>query len=107
MFPVVKVKISGLNPSWIYSVQMDFVSEDSHRWKYVNGEWNTCGRAGQDSTDVSTSTSSSTPAHVATSAYTHPDSPNFGHHWNETVVSFTTVKLSNKTHESGQVYNII
>ncbi|KAI4812860.1 hypothetical protein KUCAC02_024225 [Chaenocephalus aceratus] len=39
MFPVLKVNISGLDPNAMYSVLLDFVSADNHRWKYVNGEW--------------------------------------------------------------------
>ena len=39
MFPVVKITASGLDPSAMYTVLLEFVQIDSHRWKYVNGEW--------------------------------------------------------------------
>lgn len=39
MFPVVKITTSGLDPSAMYTVLLEFVQIDSHRWKYVNGEW--------------------------------------------------------------------
>lgn len=39
MFPVVKVTASGLDPTAMYTVLLEFVQVDSHRWKYVNGEW--------------------------------------------------------------------
>lgn len=39
MFPVVKITTSGLDPSAMYTVLLEFVQIDTHRWKYVNGEW--------------------------------------------------------------------
>jgi len=39
MFPVVKISASGLDPAAMYTVLLEFVQIDSHRWKYVNGEW--------------------------------------------------------------------
>lgn len=39
MFPVVKVTASGLDPGAMYTVLLEFSQVDSHRWKYVNGEW--------------------------------------------------------------------
>lgn len=39
MFPVVKVTASGLDPTAMYNVMLEFCQVDSHRWKYVNGEW--------------------------------------------------------------------
>lgn len=39
MFPVVKVTANGLDREAMYTVLLEFVQIDSHRWKYVNGEW--------------------------------------------------------------------
>lgn len=39
MFPVLKVKIQGLEPESFYSVFLDFLKVDSNKWKFVNGEW--------------------------------------------------------------------
>ncbi|KAG5678265.1 hypothetical protein PVAND_007956 [Polypedilum vanderplanki] len=39
MFPVVKISVSGLDTAAMYSIYLEFVQIDSHRWKYVNGEW--------------------------------------------------------------------
>lgn len=39
MFPVVKISATGLDPAAMYTVLLEFVQIDSHRWKYVNGEW--------------------------------------------------------------------
>lgn len=39
MFPVVKVTANGLDPAAMYTVLLEFVQVDNHRWKYVNGEW--------------------------------------------------------------------
>lgn len=44
MFPVVKISATGLDPAAMYTVLLEFVQIDSHRWKYVNGEWVSCER---------------------------------------------------------------
>ncbi|KAK7140643.1 hypothetical protein R3I94_013051 [Phoxinus phoxinus] len=88
MFPVLKVNVSGLDPNAMYSVLLDFVAADNHRWKYVNGEWVPGGK----------------PEPQAPSCvYIHPDSPNFGAHWMKTSVSFSKVKLTNKLNGGGQI----
>ncbi|XP_070772235.1 T-box transcription factor T [Enoplosus armatus] len=88
MFPVLKVNVSGLDPNAMYSILLDFVSADNHRWKYVNGEWVPGGKPEPQ-----------TPSCV----YIHPDSPNFGAHWMKAPVSFSKVKLTNKLNGGGQI----
>lgn len=88
MFPVLKLRISGLDPNAMYSVLVDFIQVDKNRWKYVNGDWIPGGKA-----------ESTTP----TCTYTHPDSPNFGAHWMRQPVSFDKIKLTNKLNGTGQV----
>ncbi|XP_062286609.1 T-box transcription factor T isoform X3 [Scomber scombrus] len=88
MFPVLKMNVSGLDPNAMYSVLLDFVSADNHRWKYVNGEWVPGGKPEPQ-----------TPSCV----YIHPDSPNFGAHWMKVPVSFSKVKLTNKLNGGGQI----
>uniref|UniRef100_A0A674A028 T-box transcription factor 19 n=1 Tax=Salmo trutta TaxID=8032 RepID=A0A674A028_SALTR len=88
MFPVLKVSVSGLDPNAMYSFLLDFQPADSHRWKYVNGEWVTAGK----------------PEPVGNGCvYIHPDSPNFGAHWMKAPVSFSKVKLTNKLNGGGQI----
>ncbi|XP_074844785.1 T-box transcription factor T isoform X3 [Carettochelys insculpta] len=88
MFPVLKVSVAGLDPNAMYSFLLDFVAADSHRWKYVNGEWVPGGK----------------PEPQAPSCvYIHPDSPNFGAHWMKAPVSFSKVKLTNKLNGGGQI----
>ena len=90
MFPVIKVRVLGLDPNCMYSVVLDFVAADKKRWKYVNGRWEPCTEKQQSPT---------LPA-----AYLHPDSPNFGSHWmSEQAISFSKVKLSNKDSTANQV----
>ncbi|XP_060780615.1 T-box transcription factor T isoform X3 [Neoarius graeffei] len=88
MFPVLKVSVSGLDPSAMYSFLLDFSAADSHRWKYVNGEWVAGGRP---------------EPRASSCVYMHPDSPNFGAHWMKAPVSFSRVKLTNKLNGGGQV----
>ncbi|KAK3097860.1 hypothetical protein FSP39_013903 [Pinctada imbricata] len=88
MFPVFKVGISGLDPNAMYTLLLDFVQVDTHRWKYVNGDWVAGGKA--------------EPA-APNCVYIHPDSPNFGAHWMKETVSFSKVKLTNKLNGGGQI----
>jgi len=39
MFPVIKIRISGLEPSAFYTVVLEFKQIEQTRWKYINGEW--------------------------------------------------------------------
>ena len=39
MFPVIKVRIQGLDPAAFYAVLLEFRQIESNRWKYINGEW--------------------------------------------------------------------
>ena len=39
MFPLIKVKLTGLHPKTFYSVVLEFKQIDNNRWKYINGEW--------------------------------------------------------------------
>ncbi|CAO2637543.1 T-box transcription factor TBX19 [Lemmus lemmus] len=88
MFPVLKISVTGLDPNAMYSLLLDFVPTDSHRWKYVNGEWVPAGKP-----EVS--------SHSC--VYIHPDSPNFGAHWMKAPISFSKVKLTNKLTGGGQI----
>ncbi|KAF6212521.1 hypothetical protein GE061_013044 [Apolygus lucorum] len=88
MFPVVKVSMTGLDPTAMYTVLLEFVQIEQHRWKYVNGEWVAGGKA-----------ELAPPNPV----YVHPESPNFGAHWMKESVSFAKVKLTNKTNGNGQI----
>ncbi|XP_059476142.1 T-box transcription factor T isoform X2 [Neocloeon triangulifer] len=88
MFPVVKVSVSCLVPTAMYSILLEFVQIDTHRWKYVNGEWVPGGKAEVAPTNP---------------IYIHPESPNFGAHWMREPVSFAKVKLTNKSNGNGQI----
>ena len=88
MFPIIKVKINGLEPTEMYTILLEFVQIDETRWKYVNGEWVPGGKA--ETAPLS-------------AIYVHPDSPNFGAHWIKESILFTKVKLTNKSNENGQI----
>lgn len=72
----------------MYSFLLDFAPTDSHRWKYVNGEWVPAGKPEPSNHSC---------------VYIHPDSPNFGAHWMKAPVSFSKVKLTNKLNGNGPV----
>nr|XP_057907246.1 T-box transcription factor TBX19 isoform X2 [Doryrhamphus excisus] len=92
MFPVLKVSVSGLDPSSMYSFLLDFMPADGCRWKFVNGEWVPAGRAEVRNEGRSHG-----------GIYIHPDSPNFGAHWMKAAVTFNRVKLTNKVNGEGQI----
>ena len=83
-----QTRLSGMDQGAMYSVLLEFVQVEAHRWKYVNGEWLAGGKA-----------EPSPPNPV----YMHPDSPNFGAHWQREPVTFAKVKLTNKTKGAGQI----
>ena len=39
MFPVVKVKLAGLEPVTLYSIILEFKQTDLTKWKFTNGSW--------------------------------------------------------------------
>ncbi|XP_077401117.1 T-box transcription factor TBX19-like [Vanacampus margaritifer] len=88
MFPVLKVSVSGLDPSSMYSFLLDFIPVGGCRWKFVSGEWLAAGRSeGRGHGGI----------------YIHPDSPNFGAHWMKAAVTFNKVKLTNKHNADGPI----
>ena len=101
MFPVLRMSVSGLDATAMYSVLLDFIPADSSRWKYVNGEWMTCGKSQHHHQRQASSTGCS-----GSGVYVHPDSPNFGAHWMKEPVAFGKVKLSNKLHGRDQVCHV-
>ncbi|XP_057685432.1 T-box transcription factor TBX19-like [Corythoichthys intestinalis] len=92
MFPVLKVSVSGLDPSSMYSFLLDFIPADGCRWKFVNHEWLAAGQA-----------EGCREERGHGGIYIHPDSPNFGAHWMKAAVTFNKVKLTNKVNREGQI----
>lgn len=89
MFPIVRLSIEGLEPRAMYTLALEFVQLETHRWKYVNGEWVPGGKSEPSSKN---------------SLYIHPDSPNFGAYLMKDPVSFSKAKLTNKSsNQKGQV----
>ena len=39
MFPVIKVEATGLDPSTLYQIWLEFKQIETNRYKYINGEW--------------------------------------------------------------------
>ncbi|XP_061688353.1 T-box transcription factor TBX19-like isoform X2 [Syngnathoides biaculeatus] len=93
MFPVLKVNVSGLNPSFMYSFLLNFIPADGCRWKFVKGEWLVAGQAEGQSEGSGNG-----------GIYIHPDSPNYGAHWMKAAVTFNKVKLTNnQVNGEGQI----
>ena len=84
MFPALRFKISGLNPTKRYCVSIEIRSADKYRYKYHDSEWCITGRAFAE-----------TPRHQRLCI--HGDSPSSGLVWTQGVVSFHKLKITNNT----------
>lgn len=80
MFPLLKVSITGLEPTTKYFVMIDIVPADDSRYKFQGKEWVIAGKA---------------EPHLPGRLYVHPDSPASGAQWMRHPVQFQKVKLTN------------
>ncbi|KAF3853549.1 hypothetical protein F7725_014237 [Dissostichus mawsoni] len=80
MFPGLRLKLSGLNPSLRYLVLLDIVPLDNSRYRF-QGCWRGRGQA-------------------AGPGLHPPDSPATGAHWQSRAISFHHAKLTNNTLDS-------
>jgi len=81
MFPALKLKVTGLDPSVNYVVMVDIVSVDCYRYKFQDSKWVVAGKADQ-------------PV-VGRQIHVHPDSPATGQQWMSRTLSFHKLKLTN------------
>ncbi|KAI5103112.1 T-box transcription factor TBX6, partial [Silurus meridionalis] len=91
MFPQLKVKVSGLNPSLRYIILLDIIPVDSFRYRFQDDSWQVVGGA---------------EARLPDRVFIHPDSPATGEHWQNRTISFHRAKLTNNTLD-GQGYVIL
>ncbi|XP_072524185.1 T-box transcription factor TBX6 [Salminus brasiliensis] len=82
MFPQLKLKLSGLNPSLRYILLLDIVPVDSSRYRFQDDSWQVVGGA---------------EARLPDRVFIHPDSPATGEHWQNRTISFHRAKLTNNT----------
>ncbi|XP_047465424.1 T-box transcription factor TBX6 [Mugil cephalus] len=85
MFPGLRLKLSGLNPSLRYIVLLDIVPVDNSRYRFQGGGWQAVGGA---------------EARLPDRVFIHPDSPATGAHWQSRTISFHYAKLTNNTLDS-------
>ncbi|XP_028287695.1 T-box transcription factor TBX6 [Parambassis ranga] len=82
MFPGLRLKLSGLNPSLRYIILLDIVPVDNSRYRFQGGGWQAVGGA---------------EARLPDRVFIHPDSPATGAHWQSRTISFHYAKLTNNT----------
>ena len=80
MFPEIRIRASGLDPSERYIMVMDLAPYDDNRYKYHENEWVVAGKADPP---------------VQGRLYIHPDSPTTGREWMKQPISFQKMKLTN------------
>eukprot|EP00128_Syssomonas_multiformis_P001972 Colp12_sorted_trinity150504_noHs@9166 len=88
LFPILKIRVEGLDPTANYSILLDFPAVCNTRWKFNGKCWVDAGTMERA---------------VPASVYIHPDSPNTGGHWMEYEICFAKVKLTNKPNEQGHI----
>uniref|UniRef100_A0A3B5QBJ7 T-box domain-containing protein n=1 Tax=Xiphophorus maculatus TaxID=8083 RepID=A0A3B5QBJ7_XIPMA len=82
LFPGLRLKLSGLNPSLRYILLLDVVPADNSRYRFQGGGWQAVGGA---------------EARLPDRVFIHPDSPATGAHWQSRTISFHYAKLTNNT----------
>ncbi|XP_068161479.1 T-box transcription factor TBX6 [Antennarius striatus] len=82
MFPGMRLKLSGLNPSLRYILLLDIIPADNSRYRFQGGSWQAVGKA---------------EARLPDRVFIHPDSPATGAHWQSRTISFHYAKLTNNT----------
>ncbi|XP_074518895.1 T-box transcription factor TBX6 [Halichoeres trimaculatus] len=82
MFPGLRLKLSGLNPSLRYILLLDITPADNNRYRFQGGGWQAVGGA---------------EARLPDRVFIHPDSPATGAHWQGRTISFHYAKLTNNT----------
>ncbi|KAK7919653.1 hypothetical protein WMY93_010937 [Mugilogobius chulae] len=85
LFPGLKLKLSGLNPTLRYILLLDIVPVDNSRYRFQGGGWQAVGGA---------------EARLPDRVFIHPDSPATGAHWQSRTISFHYAKLTNNTLDS-------
>ncbi|CAF1215166.1 unnamed protein product [Rotaria magnacalcarata] len=82
MFPILQVKIAGMDPTATYILMVDFVPLDDKRYRYAfySSSWVVAGKA---------------DPHGPGRFHVHPDSPQVGLSWMKNIVSFDKLKLTN------------
>ena len=83
MFPVFKIRVSGLDPRSQYNISLDIIN-DGYKYKFTANKWIANGTTGM-------------PATAGRRPY--PKSPSFGLEWEEELISFDDVKLTNNQHD--------
>ncbi|KAL8588340.1 hypothetical protein ACOMHN_033116 [Nucella lapillus] len=81
MFPAIKVRLSGLDKKSKYVLVLVVSAAGGDcRYKFHNGKWTVAGKADPE---------------MPHQFYIHPDSPATGEHWEQKIVSFHKLKLTN------------
>ena len=87
MFPGFSVAIASLRPKSKYSMKLEMVLADNHRFKFLNSRWLAVGSA---------------EPQPLSESYLHPDSPNTGAFWMRHGVSFRKLKITNNKEKPGR-----
>uniref|UniRef100_V9PPI9 [histone H3]-dimethyl-L-lysine(36) demethylase n=1 Tax=Bathyctena chuni TaxID=1403704 RepID=V9PPI9_BATCU len=86
LFPVLKFKVSGLDPNSKYVFLVDIVPADDCWYRFCNCEWIVAGEGD----------------HIPPKRmYVHPESPNTGAHWMKEILSFHKLKIAHNVSDAG------
>ena len=92
MFPGFSVSVSGLKPKSKYTMKLEVVLADNHRFKFLNARWLAVGTA---------------EPQPLSESYVHPDSPNSGAFWMRHGISFRKLKITNNKERPGNNVRLV
>lgn len=85
LFPSIGVFINNLHPSSIYQISLQFIEQD--RYRFMGDKW------------IKINHSDPNRIVQQSEEYIHPDSPNSGQFWMSNSLSFSRVKITNRTED--------
>ena len=83
MFPIIEITVANLEPEAQYNITMDIVPADDNCYQFHDSEWVVLGKVKRSS-----------PGGI----YIHPLSPAPGAVWEQQIISFQKLKMTNNYH---------
>jgi len=99
MFPTLKVRVSGLDPTKTYIFALEIVPFDDKRYRYVyhSSQWMIAGAGDPPpATQAAQAGTGSSGGTASVNTFLHGDSPSSGEFWqSQSLISFDKLKLTN------------
>lgn len=91
LFPVIRLKLKGLESKTKYKISVDMIMVNNSRYKFFNSKWHA-----EDEDEAVANRHSRKMDKIKVSANSiHPDSPLAGFEWMQKIVTFNKLKITN------------